>query len=282
VVFLVGIAAAMSLGVGYVLQQRVAAHASRSQLLSYRLLLWLMHRPLWWAGIGCMVLGQLLGALALRLATVTLVEPLLSTSLLFAFVFAALISESRVRWFEVAGALLLSAALGIFIEVGNPHSSPAPAPNHAVIVLAVCVVGGVVAALVATGKRSGLLGESVLLSTGAGLLYGLQDVGTRASLQAIKHRGWLAVIGNPWIYVVVGAAVIGILLSQSAFNAARLDFSLPPITAAEPIAGIALGVSLLGDVVSVSVAGLAVEATCLVAMVAGVVLIGRSQTLSDC
>ena len=112
--------------------------------------------------------------------------------------------------------------------------------------------------------------------------YGLQDVGTRASLQAIKHRGWLAVIGNPWIYVVVGAAVIGILLSQSAFNAARLDFSLPPITAAEPIAGIALGVSLLGDVVSVSVAGLAVEATCLVAMVAGVVLIGRSQTLSDC
>jgi drug/metabolite transporter (DMT)-like permease len=281
-VFLVGVAAAMSLGIGYVLQQRVAAHASRSQLLSYRLLLWLMQRPLWWAGIGCMVLGQLLGAVALQLATVALVEPLLSTSLLFAFVFAALSAARRVRWFEIAGALLLSASLGVFIAVGNPHSSPAPAPNHAVIVLAVCVVAGVVMALVAIGKRRSLVSESIFLSTAAGLLYGLQDAGTRASLQAIKHHGVLAVLHNPWAYVVVGAAAVGILLSQSAFNVARLDYSLPPITAAEPIAGIALGVSLLGDVVSVSIGGLAVEAACLVAMVAGVVIIGRSDMLSNC
>jgi hypothetical protein len=85
---------------------------------------------------------------------------------------------------------------------------------------------------------------------------------------------------NPWIYIVLGAAVVGILLSQSAFKAARLDYSLPPIAAAEPIVGIALGVSLLGDVVSVSVIGLVVESICLVAMVAGVALIGRSSNLA--
>lgn len=280
-VFLVGIAAAMSLGIGYVLQQRVAAHASRSQLLSYRLLLWLMHRRMWWAGIGCMVLGQLLGGLALQLASVALVEPLLSTSLLFAFTFSAFLSASRVRWFEVGGALLVSAALGVFIAVGNPHSSPSPAPNRAIVVVAVCIVGAVVLVLVAIGKRQGLLGESVLLACGAGLLYGLQDAGTRASLQAFDHRHLIGITHNVWVYVVVGAATVGILLSQSAFNAARLDYSLPPITVAEPIAGIALGVTLLGDVISVSVVGLAVEAACLVAMVLGAVLIAHSQTLSD-
>ena len=85
---------------------------------------------------------------------------------------------------------------------------------------------------------------------------------------------------NLWAYVVVGSAVIGILLSQSAFKAARLDYSLPPIAAAEPLVGILLGVTLLGDVVSVSITGLAVEALCLVAMVAGVAMIGRSSNLA--
>ena len=282
VVFFVGIAAAVSLALGYVLQQRVAAHASRSTLLSYRLLWELMHKPIWWSGIACMIVGQILGGLALNLASVALVEPLLSTSLLFAFVIAAFLSDQRVRWFEVAGALLVSGALGAFIAVGNPHSASTPAPNRTVIVLAVCVVTGVVLVLVSIGKRRGMVGESILLATGAGLLYGLQDAATRAALVVVDDRGVAAMMFNPWIYVVVAAAAVAILLSQSAFRVARLDYSLPPIAVAEPVAGIALGVSVLGDVISLSIPGLAVEAACLAAMVLGVLLIGRSGALAEC
>jgi drug/metabolite transporter (DMT)-like permease len=279
-VYVVGVIAALSLALGYVLQQRVAAQAPLSELLTFRLLFDLMHKRMWWAGIGCMVVGQLLAGLALQLATVALVEPLLSTSLLFALGFSAALARMRIRWQEIAGAILVSAALGVFIAVGNPHNSPAPDPNPAVIALAVCTVVGVVAVLVTVGKQRGLVGESVLLATGAGLLYGLQDAGTRAALVIADDHGIAVMFVFPWVYIVVGAAIIGILLSQSAFKAARLDYSLPPIAAAEPIAGIALGVSLLGDVVSVTILGLAVESICLVAMVIGVALIGRSPNLA--
>ena len=85
---------------------------------------------------------------------------------------------------------------------------------------------------------------------------------------------------DPWLYVVVTSAVIGLLLSQSAFKLARLDWSLPPIAAAEPLAGVLLGVTVLGDTVSVSVPGLAAESACLVGMVLGVALIGRSPGLA--
>jgi drug/metabolite transporter (DMT)-like permease len=279
-VFLVGIAAALSLGLGYVLQQRAASTAPISELLQFKLLFDLMHRPLWWAGIGAMVVGELLAGLALHLATVAVVAPLLSTNLLFALGFAAALSRVRVHWTEVSGAVLVSAALGVFIAVGDPHSSPTPDPNNAVITIAVCAVVGAVAILVALGKTRELVGESILLATGAGVLYGLQDASTRAALVIANHHGIPAMFVNPWIYIVIGSAIVGILLSQSAFKAARLDYSLPPIAAAEPIVGIALGVSLLGDVVSVSVLGLAVESICLVGMVAGVVLIGRSPNLA--
>jgi drug/metabolite transporter (DMT)-like permease len=280
-VFVVGVLAALSLGLGYVLQQRVAATAPLTELLSFRLLLDLMHRRLWWAGIGAMVIGQLLAALALQMASVALVEPLLSANLLFALAIAATMSGQRIRWYEIVGALLLSASLGVFIAVGNPRSSPSPAPNNAVIVLAVCAVIGAVVVLVGIGKgQRHLVTESVLLATGAGLLYGLQDAATRSSLLVADHHGITSIFVNPWVYIVVGAAVIGILLSQSAFKAARLDYSLPPIAAAEPVAGIALGVTVLGDVISLTFVGVVVELACLLAMVAGVVLIGRGPSLA--
>jgi hypothetical protein len=282
VVFLVGVAAAACLGFGYVLQQRVAAEASSAQLTAWNLLRFLIAHRVWWAGIAAMLIGQVLGGVALQLAAVTLVEPLLSTCLLFAFGFAAWMSDMAVRWFEVAGALLLSAALGVFIAVGNPRSTVVPSQRRDILILAVCFVAGVVALLVAIGAKRGLLGRSVLLAAGAGLLYGLEDAATRASTLIARHEGLNALIHTGWSLVVVCAAAAAILISGTAFNAARLDYSLPPITAAAPIAGIALGVSLLGDRISVSPGALAVEASCLVAMVAGVVLIGRSRTLTNC
>ncbi|MBV9595161.1 MAG: DMT family transporter [Actinobacteria bacterium] len=281
-VFVVGFAAGIFLAFGYVLQQRVAAHASRSSLLSYRLLWEVMRRPVWWAGIACMVVGQVLGGLALDLGSVALVEPLLSSSLLFAFLIAAVLSDQRVRWFEIAGALLVSAALGVFIAVGNPRPASAPRPSVAVVVLAVVSVAVVVGIVVSIGKRRALVVESILLALGAGLLYGLQDVGTRAALVVANHDGIARIFANAWVYIVIAAAVVGLLLSQSAFRAARLDYSLPPIAVAEPVTGIALGVTVLGDVISFSAGGLAVESACLAAMIAGVILIGRSSTLATC
>jgi drug/metabolite transporter (DMT)-like permease len=280
VVFPVGVLAAALLGLGYVLQQRVARTMPLSELLHFRLLLDLMRRPLWWAGIAAMVFGQLLGGLALQLATVSVVEPLLSTNLLFALAFAAALARHRIAWQEVCGSVLLSAALGVFIAIGDPHGPADHVQDVTVIALAVDVVGTVVALLVLIAKRSGLVRESVLLATGAGLLFGLQDVSTRAVLIRADDHGFMSIFTSMWPYVVLGAAVIGILLSQSAFKAARLDYSLPPIAAAEPIAGIALGVTLLGDEVSVSVVGLLVESLCLVAVIAGVAMIGRSPNLA--
>src|SRR6476660_1023918 len=279
-VFFVGIAAAICLGLGYVLQQRVAARSKESSGHAVRLILDLMHQRAWWAGILVMIIGQLLGGLGL--GAVAVVEPLLSASLLFAFIIAAFLSNQRVRWHEILGALLVSAALGVFLAVGDPLSSDHPKANRAVVMLAIAVVAGVVVTLVIVGIRRGLVVRSVLFATGAGLLYGLQDVSTRAAAFNLDHLGLRQVFIHAWVYVVIGAAIVGIALSQSAFKAARLDYSLPPIAAAEPIAGIALGIVLLGDTVSVSIPGLAAEAACIAAMIVGVVFIGRSKSLADC
>lgn len=279
-VFAIGLIAALCLGFGWVIQQRVAAQAALSELLSWRLILHLARKPVWWLGIAAMSAGAALGGWALQLGTVTLVEPLLSANLLFAFVFAALLNRTRIKTAEVVGALLLSAALGVFIGVGDPQAAHHPRPSLGTAVLAVGAVGAVVAALLTVARRRPLRTGAVIIATGAGLLYGLQDAATRASLVAFDDHGLSALLKTAWPYVVVGSAAVGILLTQSAFRAARLDYSLPPAAAAEPIAGVAIGITVLGDTLSVDPGALAAETLCLLAMVAGVVLIGRSDSLS--
>jgi len=279
-VYLVGVCGALFLGFGWVLQQRVASQAVESKLVTFRLLLDLMRKPPWWAGIAAMVAGQALDGWALKLGAVALVEPLLSTNLLFAFVIAAALARHRPRWHEVVGAALLSAALGVFIAVGNPRATAHVHARWELIVLAAGIVGVVVVGLVTRAKLSGPVRGAVLMATGAGVLYGLQDAATRGALVSFHRHGLATLSLSPWPYILLGAGVFGLLLSQSAFRAARLDHSLPPTTAAEPIVGIGLGVGVLGDQLSISTGALAVQACCLLAMLAGVVLIGRSPALA--
>jgi drug/metabolite transporter (DMT)-like permease len=278
-VYVVGIVAALSLGLGWVVQQRVAAHAALSELLSLRLLVHLMRKRVWWLGIAAMAVGQGLGAVALQLGSVTLAEPLLSLNLVFAFIFAAVLSHERTRPLEVGGALLVCASLAVFLDIADPQPARHANPTLGIAVLAACVVFGVVAGIIYVARRLTLAAESMLIAAAAGVLYGLQDVATRASLQVWDHHGALSLVSSPWPYLVVVSAVVGILLSQSAFRAARLDYSLPPTAAAEPVVAIALAVSVLGDELSSAPVDLLLEACCLVAMIVGVVLIGRSATL---
>jgi hypothetical protein len=67
---------------------------------------------------------------------------------------------------------------------------------------------------------------------------------------------------------------------HSAFNVAPLPTSLPGITAAEPVAGIVLGIVVFGDSIRVSPGLILLEASGLIALLIGVILVARSPALS--
>jgi drug/metabolite transporter (DMT)-like permease len=284
VVFALGVAAALLLGLGWVLQQKVAEKFTGSNPTAWRLLLALIRKPWWWIGIGSMTVGQTLSAWALQLAPVTLVEPLLLSCLLFAFFFAAVIARRAPRWQELAGAVLLAGALAAFLAVGDPRADTHSDPGLTAILLAtglsVAVAFGIVAPAKTMGRRNRLIPEAILFATAAGIMYGLQDAATRGAIVQAQRNSLIALMSTAWPYLVVGAATTGVILSQTAFRAARLDHSLPPTAAAQPIAGIVLGLALLGDQLTVHGGALAVETVSLVAMLTAVFIIGRSPQLA--
>src|SRR5580692_9001529 len=105
------LAAAVLLGIGFVLQQYAAEQEPESRFLSWRILTDLLRKPRWLFGIGCMIGGYLLSAWSIGHLELTLVEPLLTTYLVFALVLAVPMSRQAVKWTEVGGAVVLCAGV---------------------------------------------------------------------------------------------------------------------------------------------------------------------------
>jgi hypothetical protein len=107
-----GLVAAAVLGAASVLEERSTKQVPERAALSPRLLADLVRRPLFLAAIGVSVLGCGLQVLALHFGSLTLVQPLLVLSLLF----AVLIGAVAIRRRPPDGMLL----------VGRTRRSPRP------------------------------------------------------------------------------------------------------------------------------------------------------------
>ncbi len=274
-----GLGAALWLGGGFVLQQHVAATLPWSDVLSPRLLLDLVRKPLWVAGIVVMVIGQLLGAAALGQGSLALVEPLLAANLLFALSVSALWRRHRLGGREWGGALLLIAGLAGFLLAADPGDGPGGRVHWYGWVVAAGSILVLVVFLVFLARRTDLAGEGTLLGTAAGVLFGLQDALTSRAVPLIGH-GPLGMLTSWKPYAVLGVALVGLVLGQSAFRAAPLTASLPGLTVAEPLTGIALGAVLFSEPLRLSAPAVLAEVAAFVAIAFGVVLLTRSPLIA--
>ncbi|MPY38328.1 hypothetical protein FNH09_46155 [Streptomyces adustus] len=273
-VFLPGIGGACCLGVGFVLQQRQARRAPLSGFRILRLVLDLMRHPEWLAGIAAMIVGMVLSTIALANGQVSLVEPLTATNLLFAMALSRRLTGQPLGWNGWGGVLLLALGVTGFIVAGQPSEG-----GHLAGPLRRWILFGVVVALagllVAFARHLRPTLVATVLACAAGLLYGLQDSLTRVSSRLASGHSVAVLFAHWQPYVVVCLGLIGLGLVQSAFGTAPLRSSLPVLSAAQPLAGIACGIGIVGDRLRATPGALAVEAVGLVAIVIGIVLIGR-------
>src|ERR1700685_3506810 len=91
----------------------MAQRETDAQFLSLRLILDLFHKPRWLLGIGCMIAGQILAAWSIGNLPLAFVEPLLTTNLFFALLVAVPIAKATLRFWEIAGAVVLCCGVAL-------------------------------------------------------------------------------------------------------------------------------------------------------------------------
>jgi len=274
-VLLLAFAASLCFAAAYVLQYHEAHEAPRGLFLSPRLLVELAKHKIWVGGIAAMIVGDLLQAAALGKGSLAVVEPVLTTSLLFALPISAAWRRERLRPVEWAGAVMVSAGLGLLLGVGSPTTGASDMPMFQWI-LVTLAAWGFSLALVSAGLRlPSPSHRAALIGAAAGVLFGLQDALTRYCLHWIdKDFMHLVVSWQP--YVLIVTALYGLTLTQSAYEAGSLSAALPPMAVGEPVIGILIGMVALDETFATSLTALPWEAFGAVVMVVGAWLLARS------
>ncbi len=269
--------AAFLAAVGIVVRQRAIQGDAANQEDPAAIVTTWVRRPSWWAGTLGAVGGYAFQALALAHGSLLLVQPLLVSALLFVLPLSARLSNQPVRVRDWCWALVLTAALTIFVLVGQPgegHYRPSVPAWSLTLAAAVPVVIVCVAAARRTFGRP----RAMLLATAVAVLLGMIAVLTKVSTRDLAVHGWLGLLAAPAPYVLIALAVAVTVLQQSAFHAGALQTSVPTMLVGEPVVAVLLGVVILGEHLVVRGAGAVILAVAVAAMTAATIALGRGSS----
>lgn len=232
----------------------------------------LLRRPAWLVGQGATVVAALLQVVALGLAPVGVVQPVLAGGLVIALAIRAVLDRAAPAPVQVLGAACTTAGLAVFLVAAQPGPATRPAGLVPVAVAAAAVV---VLAAVTTRLPRGP-GAAVLAALVAGVCLGVAAVLVSAALDVLQHRGLLAALAAAATWAAVATAVAAQYASQQAFARGNLAVSLPALTVVDPLAAVPMAAALLGERLTPGHAGVWGPAALLASL--GVVLLGRERT----
>jgi drug/metabolite transporter (DMT)-like permease len=238
------------------------------------LLIDLVHRPVWLAGFGAVLVSFVLQATALSHGAIALVEPILTGELPLTLGLAAIVFRRRLTSREWGATAALTAGLALFILFLSPGGAGARGVGSVTWGVGIGATVGVMAALVLAGRRH-RGASAALYGVATGIGFGL----TAALMTPVSQTGRVDFLGvfSLWqTYAMAASGLLAMFLLQTALQAGSLAAAQPGITIADPIVAVAWGTVAFHEHVStgLSLAGAGAGAAC---MVLGAVLLTRSS-----
>lgn len=195
--------------------------------------------PFWWAGAAAIVSGAVFQVLALDSGSLTVVQPLLASELLFTLLLGAVVFRERPRWATWRAFVMLAVGLAAFLIAAAPKEGSAEPSGWRWFVVgggvALCIAGSIlVARRLAGALRSATLG----IATAMGFAT------TAAFIKEMTREfsnGAAAVLTSWPIYAAAAAGLASMLLLQWTLRAGTLTASQPALTLGDALISVALG-----------------------------------------
>jgi drug/metabolite transporter (DMT)-like permease len=234
-------------GVTAVLQQRGTHRVpARGR---YGFLMGLVRQPLWLASTLGSLAGFALQAVALATGPLARVQPLLATGVLFAAVTGSVLSRRSPDWPLMAGLVMASGGLALFLVAGRPTVGGSVLTVGEVIPLAT-VLGVLVLGCVGLAMRYSGTPRSLALALATGIVYGVTAAVAKVTL-GVFDEGVRAVLTHWSLWTVAVLGPTGFLLNQYAFRAGALASPVVAvITITDPLVGVGIGTLWLGESLS--------------------------------
>jgi drug/metabolite transporter (DMT)-like permease len=278
---LLALGAALAYAAASVLQQREAEADDGSRGGGgLRLVLRLARRPLWLAGLAADAVGYGFQAVALGVGQLLVVQPVLTSGILFALPVGAWWSGRKLGRTDFAWACTLAIGLTGFLLLAGTDGGKDRASTAAWLVCAAIAVP-VLGVCLAVAARSVGTRRAVLFAFTTGAIFGLTAALTKSSVVLISDHGFGALAY--WeLYALAMLGALGFVINQRAFQAGSLTASLPTLTVVEPVVAAIVGVTMLDETVPTSgYLDWTAVALSVVAMVLATIALSRSAARHD-
>jgi hypothetical protein len=228
--------------VGVALQASEAREAPADEGLRASLLVRLIRRPRWTAGLVLGLVGWPLQAAALLLAPLTVVQPALGAGLILLLALGARVLGERVTARDGAAVLGLLAGVAVLAAAAPPlHGAHAGAARIAVALVA---IGALALAPYAVLRARRADGRFVALAAGAG--FGWSGLSTKLFSDAVAVHHWLVAL--VWAIATGLASGLAVLSESTSLQRRPVTQVAPIVFAAQVLIPVGAAPILLGEV----------------------------------
>ncbi|WP_157647721.1 DMT family transporter [Actinomycetospora chiangmaiensis] len=261
------------------LQRKAAQDSARQRGRSAGSFRDMVRRPPWLFGIVIFGGAVICQVLALRLGSISLVQPVLVMELPFTLLVGWWILGGALRPYEWTAVGLMSVGLVVLLASLRPHGGDALAAGNLRWVLGTIVTLLALGVCVWIAETSRAVGKAAFFGIAAGIGSGFVAVIIKAMADALAVGGLGEVLTTWQSFLLIPVGPVAFWTLQSGLRAGRLLASQPGLTLGNPILAFLWGTGLLGEQVAGGWWVLGGVAGALVLTV-GVFLLARSPVLA--
>jgi drug/metabolite transporter (DMT)-like permease len=277
-VYLLSLAAAVSNALTSLLQRMGVEDAPEDATLKLSLLTHALRRGVWLLGFAFMVGSFVMQAVALHLGDLSVVQPILTTELLFLVVLLATWFRFRIGLREWLGCVAAAGGLAGFLIFAQPGGGNLhPSNLEWLVVGSIC--GGAIVVAVALALRGPRWWRAAMFGAAGA-------IGFAFTASLIKRVGdyavgdWTHLLTHWQTYALALVGLGSVFLAQNAFHAGPIAASQTALVLVDPLASMAIGIGLFGDNLRTEGAFGPLEALSLLVMFAGAVFVTQSPLVS--
>ncbi len=276
--YLLAALAALTSAVTSVLQRIGVESAPESSALRLSLMSHAIKRGIWLVGFALMLVQFGLQATALRFGQLSVVQPVLTTELLFLLLILAVWFRYRLGAREWLGALLVVGGLAGFFLAARPRGGQV-LPTQSQWVLASAILIAAIAACILAALRGPRWWRAAAFGAATAVTAAFGAALTKA-ITGYVSQGWGHVFTHFQPYMLAVTGIGTVFLLQNALHAGPITASRTTLVTLNPLLSIVLGVTLFGDVLRGGALWVCLEVLGLAVLVTGVVVLTRSPLVS--
>ncbi|MER7556690.1 DMT family transporter [Nocardioides sp. NPDC126508] len=236
-----------------------------------RLMLALVRNPLWVTGALINATGFGVQAVALHLGSVSVVQSVMPTQLLFALVFASIAARHRPTFADCVSGAAISG--GVILLVTDDHRGGTYADVTRVALFAACVAV-TICALLLVAHRFPPPVAAATTAVAAGCSFATTSVLLKITADRAADDGVVGLLTLPAFYGLLCTCGLGIVLTQAALAAGPLPWAMAAMTITNPTVSYVAAVVAFGA--SAPTPWVAVSAGAL--LVTGIAGLARSRS----